>query len=106
MAMRILDIPTTSISNVKRSPMEAFQMADQEAAGVYVFNREKVAGVMLTQKQYESLNREIEELYDQLADLMAEKRLLTENVSTFSDVEVRGATATESPVIDEEDGWE
>ncbi|MTD31737.1 hypothetical protein [Planomicrobium sp. YIM 101495] len=106
MAMRILDIPTTSISNVKRSPMEAFQKADQEAAGVYVFNREKVAGVMLTQKQYESLNREIEELYDQLADLIAEKRLLTENVSTFSDVEVRGAIATESPVIDEEDGWE
>ncbi|WP_162273615.1 hypothetical protein [Planococcus versutus] len=94
MAMRILDIPTTSISNVKRSPMEAFQKADQEAAGVYVFNREKVAGVMLTQKQYESLNREIEELYDQLADLMAEKRLLKENVSTFTDVEVRGAIAT------------
>ena len=106
MAMRILDIPTTSISNVKRSPMEAFQKADQEDAGVYVFNREKVAGVMLTQKQYESLNREIEELYDQLADLMAEKRLLTENGSTFSDVEVRGAIATEPPVIDEEDGWE
>ncbi|KAA0958011.1 hypothetical protein ACQKDB_01310 [Planococcus kocurii] len=54
-------------------------------------------------EQYKFL---IEELYDQLADLMAEKRLLTENVSTFSVVEVRGASATESPVIDEEDGWE
>ncbi|WP_215107431.1 exodeoxyribonuclease V subunit gamma [Planococcus sp. ISL-109] len=61
---------------------------------------------MLTQKQYESLNREIEALYDQLADLMAENRLLTETVPTFSDMEVRGAIATESPVIDEEDGWE
>ena len=49
MDMRTLDIPTTSISDVKRSPMEAFQRADCEAAGVYVFNREKVAGVMLTQ---------------------------------------------------------
>lgn len=106
MAMRILGIPTTSISNIKRSPMEAFQKADQEAAGVYVFNREKVAGVMLTQKQYEYLNREVEELYNQLADLMAEKRLLTENIPTFSDLEVRGAIATESTAIDEEDGWE
>lgn len=106
MAMRILDIPTTSISDVKRSPMAAFQKADQEAAGVYVFNREKVAGVMLTQKQYESLNREIDELYDQLADLTAEKRLLTKNIATISDLEVRGAVAAAPPVIDEEDGWE
>lgn len=55
MSVRILDIPTTSIYDVKRSPMEAFQKADREAADVYVFNREKVAGVMLTQQQYESL---------------------------------------------------
>ncbi|ALS79146.1 hypothetical protein AUO94_10935 [Planococcus kocurii] len=54
-------------------------------------------------EQYKLL---IEELYDQLADLMAEKRLLTENISTFSVVEVRGAIATASPVIDEGDGWE
>lgn len=103
MKMRILDIPTTSISNVKRSPMEVFQKADQEAAGVYVFNREKVAGVMLTQKQYESLNREIEELHDQLADLTAQNRLLKDTVSTSSDIEAREVIATESPLIDEED---
>ncbi|SDN63436.1 hypothetical protein [Alkalicoccus daliensis] len=106
MVMRILEVPTASISDVKRSPMKAFQKADQEAAGVYVFNREKIAGVMLTQKQYESLNRELEDLYDQMADLMAEKRLLSENVSTFSDAEVRGAIAEEHPEVDEEDGWE
>ncbi len=43
MGMRILDTPTTSISDVKRSPMEAFQRAAREVAGVYVFIREKVA---------------------------------------------------------------
>lgn len=37
MAMRILEIPTTSISDVKRSPMEAFLKGNQEAAVVYVF---------------------------------------------------------------------
>lgn len=106
MAMKILDIPTSSISEVKRSPMEVFQKADKEAAGVYVFNREKVAGVMLTQKQYETLNEEVDGLYDQIADLIAEKRLLNEKVATFSDSEVRGSIANEVPTIDEEDGWE
>ncbi len=106
MAMKILDIPTSSISEVKRSPMEIFQKADKEAAGVYIFNREKVAGVMLTQKQYESLNKEVDGLYDQIANLIAEKRLLNENVTTFSDNDVRGSIANEAPTIDEEDGWE
>ena len=36
--MKILDVPTTSISEVKRSPMETFQKATHEASGVYVFN--------------------------------------------------------------------
>ena len=106
MAMKILDIPTSSISEVKRSPMEIFQKADKEAAGVYIFNREKVAGVMLTQKQYESLNKEVDSLYDQIADLITEKRLLNENIVTFSDNNVRGSIANEEPTIDEEDGWE
>ena len=106
MGMKVLDIPISSISEVKRSPMDIFQRADKEAAGVYIFNREKVAGVMLTQKQYETLNKEIDELYDQIADLMAEKRLLNEKAAIFSDSEVRGAIANEIPTIDEEDGWE
>lgn len=106
MGMKILDIPTSSISEVKRSPMDIFQKADKEAAGVYIFNREKVAGVMLTQKQYETLNKEVDKLYDQIADLMAEKRLLNEKAAILSDSEVRGAIANEIPTIDEEDGWE
>lgn len=106
MAMKILDIPTSFISEVKRSPMEIFQKADKEATGVYVFNREKVAGVMLTQKQYESLNKEVDSLYDQIADLITEKRLLNENIVTFSDNNVRESIANEEPTIDEEDGWE
>lgn len=106
MSMRILDIPTSSISEVKRSPMEIFQKADKEAAGVYVFNREKVAGVMLTQEQYETLNKEVDSLHDQIIDLIAEKRLLNEKIATYSDSEVRGSIANEVPTIDEEDGWE
>ena len=61
---------------------------------------------MLTQKQYESLNKEVDSLYDQIADLITEKRLLNENIVTFSDNNVRGSIANEEPTIDEEDGWE
>lgn len=106
MGMRTLDVPTTSISDVKRSPMEAFQRADREAAGVYVFNREKVAGVMLTQQQYESLNKEIEELYSRLDDLTVEMRISNKNVRTYSDSEVRGAQVNPPSTIDEMDGRE
>ena len=106
MAMKILNVPTTSISEVKRSPMDIFQTAEKEDTGVYVFNREKVAGVMVTQEQYESLNKEIEDLHDQLAHVIAEKRLLTEKVKTYSDKEVRGSVANAEPFIDDEDGWE
>ena len=61
---------------------------------------------MLTQKQYESLNKEVDSLYNQIADLITEKRLLNENIVTFSDNNVRGSIANEEPTIDEEDGWE
>lgn len=105
MLMHTLKVPITSISKVKQSPMDVFQMANEENTGVYVFNREKVAGVMLTLDQYESLNNEIEELYDQLAELIAERRVMYGDVATFSDEEVRGITANESIDIDENDGW-
>ena len=61
---------------------------------------------MLTQKQYETLNKEVDSLYDQIADLIVEKRLLNEKAATFSDSEVRGSIANKVPTIDEEDGWE
>lgn len=54
MAKRILSVPATSISEVKRSSMD----------------------------------------------------VLAEQVSAFSDMEIRGAIASERPDIDEEEGWE
>ncbi|AYW44548.1 type II toxin-antitoxin system Phd/YefM family antitoxin [Tetragenococcus koreensis] len=62
MELKKLEVPTTSITEVKRSPMEVFEQAKQEGTAVYVFNREKVAGVMLTQNQYETLLKELDEL--------------------------------------------
>lgn len=87
--MRILDVSTTSISDVKQSLMEALQKDELEAADVYVFNREKVASVMLTQQQFKSLSKEIEELYRRLDNLTVEMRLHDKIVRTYTDSEVR-----------------
>lgn len=60
MELRKLDVPTTSITEVKKSPMDVFNQAREAGTAVYVFNREKIAGVMLTQEQYETLLQELD----------------------------------------------
>lgn len=59
MELKKLEVPTTSITEVKKSPMDVFNQAREAGTAVYVFNREKVAGVMLTQEQYENLLQEL-----------------------------------------------
>lgn len=60
--LKKLEVPTSSITEVKRSPMDVFDQARKTETGVYIFNREKVAGVMLTQEQYETLLQELADL--------------------------------------------
>lgn len=59
MELKKLEVPTSSITEVKRSPMDVFDQARKAETGVYIFNREKVAGVMLTREQYETLLQEL-----------------------------------------------
>lgn len=60
MCAKISNTPISYISDVKRSPMAIFEKANQEETGVYIFNHKEIAGIILTQKQYEFLNDEIE----------------------------------------------
>ncbi|CZQ95506.1 type II toxin-antitoxin system Phd/YefM family antitoxin [Trichococcus ilyis] len=106
MSFKILDVPTTSISEVKKSPTIIFKKAEKENTPVYVFNRGDVAGVMLTQEQYESLTNEIEVLHEQVMDLVVAQRLAIKDLELFSDEEVRGTNADQFLTIDENDGWE
>ncbi|GGC83060.1 type II toxin-antitoxin system Phd/YefM family antitoxin [Enterococcus wangshanyuanii] len=46
---------SVSITDVKQSPMTVFATAKKEQTGVYIYNRNRVAGVMLTVEQYEAL---------------------------------------------------
>ena len=106
MDKRILNNPTSTISDVKKSPMDVFLKASEEGEGVYILNRKKIAGVMLTQKQYESLIEENNYLHDKIIELIAEKRLLDKNHSVYSDREVRGEVANKEPIIDKTDDFE
>lgn len=75
MTLKKLEVPTSSITEVKKSPMSVFKQAEEAETGVYIFNREKVAGVMLTQELYEGLLEELEQLRDQQITAMPEQPL-------------------------------
>jgi len=106
MTEKILDIPTSTISDLKKSPMNIFRKASKAGEGVYILNRKKIAGVMLTQKQYEALVRENDYLNDKIVELIAEKRLLNKKPAVYSDREIRGEVANKEPIIDKLDGFE
>jgi PHD/YefM family antitoxin component YafN of YafNO toxin-antitoxin module len=106
MAKKILNAPTATISDVKKSPMDVFRKATNQGEGVYILNRKKIEGVMLTQKQYEALIEENDYLNDKIVELIAEKRLLDKSPAAFSDREVRGKVANKEPIIDKLDGFE
>jgi PHD/YefM family antitoxin component YafN of YafNO toxin-antitoxin module len=105
--MQRLNIPTASISDVKMSPNKIFKMAESTDNGVYIFNRGNIAGVMLTQAQYEKLTDCIEALTDKLVETEALRRLMLTDVKTFSDEEVRGKAKGSDPFpIEMDDGWD
>jgi PHD/YefM family antitoxin component YafN of YafNO toxin-antitoxin module len=106
MDKRILNSPIATISDLKKSPMDVFRKASNEGEGVYILNRKKISGVILSQRQYETLIKENDYLNDKVIELLAEIRLLDKNVSVFSDREVRGEVANKEPNIDKSDGFE
>jgi hypothetical protein len=104
--MQVLNVPTATVSDVKKSPGKVFEQAAKANNGVYVFNRGTVAGVMLTRQQYESLNSRFEEMSERLWDMETARRLHTSELQTYTDAQVRGDRAQLTPVIDPDDGWE
>lgn len=104
--MRILNVPTTSITEVKKNPNKIFDQAKKEKTGVYVFNHNDVSGVMLSKDQYEALNQRIDLLEEKIFDYEAAIRISKKDVKTYSDIEVRGHVALEPIIIDDHDRWE
>ncbi|KKK33931.1 hypothetical protein WN59_10005 [Salinicoccus sediminis] len=103
--MKIMDVPMKSVSDIKRSPMSIFEEAKTSENGVYIFNRNEVVGVALTREQYESIHKEIENLYDRIDELTVKERLANDNRQAISAKDVIGFDLNEEK-IDENDGWE
>lgn len=62
--------------------MDVFNQAREAGTAVYVFNREKVAGVMLTQEQYETLLQEL--------DYLRQRPMMEEELRTAASGRARG----------------
>jgi len=103
--MRTLNVPTSDMTEIKRSAKTVFKKAEDEKTGVYVFNRNKPAGVVLSVTEYENMVHRLDQLQEELINKEAEKRL-NESHQLYSDFEVRGEVANQIPEIDENDGWE
>ena len=60
--MKVLDVPTMNLTDMKRHPREAFETARKAGTGVYIFGYNQPIGVVLTKAQYERLFKTIENL--------------------------------------------
>jgi len=111
--MQTMKVPFSNITELKKSPTKLFEEAKSRKTGVYVFNRDQPAGVVLAVADYEELVNQNEELQDRLFELeqdyVVSQRLIKqekENKPLMADKTVRGPAADDVPTIDENDGWE
>jgi len=111
--MQTMKVPFSNITELKKSPTKLFEEAKSRKTGVYVFNRDQPAGVVLAVADYEELVNQNEELQDRLFELeqdyVVSQRLIKqekENKPLMADKTVRGPAADDVPIIDENDGWE
>lgn len=108
--MKTLDVPVTNMTNLKKSPAQVIKKAEQAKNGVYVFNRDTPAAVILAPQDYEKLIHEIDELKDKLLDAEVEKtaieRVKNGSGKVYSEEEVLGPNGLDDVELDKDDGWE
>lgn len=108
--MKTLDVPVTNMTNLKKSPAQVIKQASDSRNGVYVFNRDTPAAVVMTPKDYENLVKKINDLEDKLLDMQVEKeavqRVQQKNHEVYSEEEVLGPNGLSDVNVDNDDGWE
>ena len=67
---------------------------------------ETAFNVILEKNNEVVLMMEWDEIDEERADLIVAERLAKENVTTYSDKEVRNVNDEEELVVDEDDGWD
>lgn len=103
--LKTLDVPTSNISKLKKSPSALFDQAEKAKSGIYIFNRNTPSGIVMSVKDYENMVHEIEQLQDKIYDLEVVDRIKN-NSKLYSDEEVRGASSHRKIELDDNDGWE
>lgn len=108
--LKVLDVPTNNISNLKKSPTDLFKQAAKAKSGVYIFNRNTPSGVVMSVNDYENMVHKINDLEEKLFDAEVDAHAIDNiksSTRTYSDEEVRGDNAAKGTIkLDDDDGWE
>lgn len=106
--LKTLDVPTTSISELKKDPRSLFKEAADQGTGVYVLNRNTPSGIVMSVEDYEMMVKRLDQLEDMFLEKEVTTRLAHDTGEYIDDETVRGKTKanTETVEIDENDGWE
>ena len=88
MELKKLEVPTSSITEVKRSPMDVFAQARDAGTGVYIFNREKVK---VERKEPKEIN---EEPINKTASVVSNAEGMEELAQTLQHSLITGVTIT------------
>lgn len=91
--------------------MDVFEKSEELKQGIYILNRNDVAGVVLSKEVYEGLLSQIEELEEKTCEAEVARRIAIqnsqENPVTFTVEEVMGEELANTKYDpDEADGWE
>lgn len=102
------NIAKGSITDVKKSPVKIFQKSEELKQGIYIINKNDVAGVMVTQEIYENLLNRLEELEEKIFEAEAARRIAMhekkEKLETHPLDEV--GIDLSNVEYNENDGWE
>ncbi|APX71940.1 type II toxin-antitoxin system Phd/YefM family antitoxin [Companilactobacillus allii] len=103
--MKILNVPTSNINELKKSPEAIFEESRKYKTGVYIHDCDIPVGVVISVQEYEKLVKENDRLQEEILDLEAANRL-KQPYTLLSDANVRGDSSKKHPKFDEDDGWE
>lgn len=107
-----INVPLTSISDMKKAPMKVFSMSKDSQSAVYILNKNKEVGVVLDIEEYNKMIDFIEQAYsiiDEAAENIYQEqiidRLKNDDGIRYSNSEVLGSD-WEKSIDNFPDEWE
>lgn len=75
-----INVPLTSISDIKKAPMKIFSMSKDKKSAVYVLNKNKEVGVMLDIDEYNKMMDFIDNAYkliDEVNEITYQQKVMS-----------------------------